>query len=84
MLYEIKHINEHGEEVNGLNPCFVGKCSTRLQRKPTTNTFKIHVLILVLLENALREFVVDLQRVMVEKVLILVLLENALRENVVL
>ena len=38
----------------GLNPCFVGKCSTRTKYDLITKELA-KVLILVLLENALRE-----------------------------
>ena len=53
MLYELREIATQTPYHNGLNPCFVGKCST--SSSAGEEFCKINgVLILVLLENALR------------------------------
>ena len=62
-----------------LNPYFFGKCSTAMG-KPCASQRRRHVLILIFLENALRQI---LMRKLTEanRVLILIFLENALRPN---
>ena len=79
MLYENTKISVTREDVKkGLNPCFVGKCSTRTATILKLKLLAIIVLILVLLENALRG--ISTYHVQIAStVLILVLLENALR-----
>ena len=79
MLYEDGyHFKIEVVSNNCLNPCFVGKCSTRTATILKLKLLAIIVLILVLLENALRG--ISTYHVQIAStVLILVLLENALR-----
>ena len=58
MLYEIPQKRLYELKQTGLNPCFVGKCSTS-QKCWIAATIKELVLILVLLENALRACSID-------------------------
>ncbi len=79
MLYESDGVIHEDKEFKGLNPCFVGKCSTSLQDANAKGE-AAKVLILVLLENALRAILLSGGFLFELGVLILVLLENALRE----
>ena len=62
----------------GLNPCFNGRWSARLNTEIYTYG-KIGVLILVLMEDGLRDYQEKTGRIMSVKVLILVLMEDGLR-----
>ena len=77
MLYKIEKLISIEYGTRGLNPCFVGKCSTR--GSDSWCEIKKIDLILVLLENALQgkaaKYVIENPKF----VLILVLLENALQ-----
>ena len=54
-LRDVKEL-EYESLYGCLNPCFVGKCSTRHYDQRKIKRIDITVLILVLLENALRAF----------------------------
>ena len=71
--------NRKNQQKVCLNPCFVGKCSTS-KLSGLANSASEQVLILVLLENALRATIHGRTHD-IQVVLILVLLENALRAS---
>ena len=65
----------------GLNPYFFGKCSTALKGMIQLVNEANGVLILIFLENALRQWKNNCDSREFQKVLILIFLENALRRE---
>ena len=74
-MEDARKIHEH----KGLNPCFSGRC-TASDDSESLSAWTWSVLILVLVEDALRGIAVASFISQIEAVLILVLVEDALRD----
>ena len=78
MLYGYFEQRKGGVVISSLNPYFFGKCSTAHGNRNNTEIPR-RVLILIFLENALRQGIVVQKYYIIYHVLILIFLENALR-----
>ena len=79
MLYGGNNFDPKVGEIVGLNPYFFGKCSTAYLK--SQDVILAMVLILIFLENALRQVNTGYAQPGYRCVLILIFLENALRHN---